>query len=190
MKAVATTIADVQLLEPRVFDDNRGSFFESYNERVLTDLGIVGTFVQDNQSFSRKDVVRGLHYQIKQPQGKLIRCLSGEIFDVAVDLRRQFTHLLQMGRSNPERRAIATCSGSRQASPTVSWSFRMVQKFSTRQPTFTPHSMSEPFSGTTRPYRSNGLTATGPSYPQKTWPAQPWTTPPSTSTSNNPRPEP
>src|SRR6202789_2837430 len=88
MKAVATTIADVQLLEPRVFDDNRGSFFESYNERVLTDLGIMGTFVQDNQSFSRKDVVRGLHYQIKQPQGKLIRCLSGEIFDVAVDLRR------------------------------------------------------------------------------------------------------
>src|ERR1700721_4045112 len=88
MKAVATTIADVQLLEPRVFEDNRGSFFESYNERALTDLGIMGTFVQDNQSFSRKDVVRGLNYQIKQPQGNLIRCLSGEIFDVAVDLRR------------------------------------------------------------------------------------------------------
>ena len=88
MKAVTTTIADVQLLEPRVFDDNRGSFFESYNERVLAEMGIVGPFVQDNQSFSYKDVVRGLHYQIKQPQGKLIRCLSGEIYDVAVDLRR------------------------------------------------------------------------------------------------------
>jgi dTDP-4-dehydrorhamnose 3,5-epimerase len=88
MKSVATTIADVQLLEPRVFEDSRGSFFESYNERVLADLGIKGPFVQDNQSFSYKDVVRGLHYQIKQPQGKLIRCLSGAIFDVAVDIRR------------------------------------------------------------------------------------------------------
>jgi dTDP-4-dehydrorhamnose 3,5-epimerase len=88
MKSAATMIADVQLLEPRVFEDSRGFFFESYNERVLADLGIFGPFVQDNQSFSHKDVVRGLHYQIKQPQGKLIRCLSGEIFDVAVDLRR------------------------------------------------------------------------------------------------------
>jgi dTDP-4-dehydrorhamnose 3,5-epimerase len=88
MKSVVTEIADVQLLEPRVFDDSRGSFFESYNERVLADLGILSPFVQDNQSFSLKDVVRGLHYQVKQPQGKLIRCLSGEIFDVAVDLRR------------------------------------------------------------------------------------------------------
>jgi dTDP-4-dehydrorhamnose 3,5-epimerase len=88
MKSVATEIPDVQLLEPRVFDDSRGSFFESYNERVLADFGIFGPFVQDNQSFSLKDVVRGLHYQVKQPQGKLIRCLSGEIFDVAVDLRR------------------------------------------------------------------------------------------------------
>ena len=88
MKSVATEIADVQLLEPRVFDDSRGSFFESYNERVLADFGILSPFVQDNQSFSHKDVVRGLHYQVKQPQGKLIRCLSGEIFDVAVDLRR------------------------------------------------------------------------------------------------------
>jgi dTDP-4-dehydrorhamnose 3,5-epimerase len=88
MKSEATAIADVQLLVPRVFEDNRGSFFESYNERVLAEFGILGPFVQDNQSFSHKNVVRGLHYQIKQPQGKLIRCLNGEIFDVAVDLRR------------------------------------------------------------------------------------------------------
>ena len=88
MKLVPTGIPDVQLLEPRVFEDNRGMFFESFNERVLAEFGIVGPFVQDNQSFSRKNVVRGLHYQIRQPQGKLIRCLSGEIFDVAVDLRR------------------------------------------------------------------------------------------------------
>jgi dTDP-4-dehydrorhamnose 3,5-epimerase len=88
MKVVATPIADVQLLEPKVFEDSRGIFFESYNERALAELGINGPFVQDNQSFSRRDVVRGLHYQIHQPQGKLIRCLSGEIYDVAVDLRR------------------------------------------------------------------------------------------------------
>jgi dTDP-4-dehydrorhamnose 3,5-epimerase len=89
MKSVALAIPDVQLLEPRVFEDSRGSFFESYNERVLADLGIPGPFVQDNQSFSYKGVVRGLHYQIEQSQGKLIRCISGEIFDVAVDLRRK-----------------------------------------------------------------------------------------------------
>jgi dTDP-4-dehydrorhamnose 3,5-epimerase len=88
MKAVASRIADVQVIEPRVFSDSRGFFFESYNEAVLAGLGIHGPFVQDNQSFSLRDVVRGLHYQIQQPQGKLIRCISGEIFDVAVDIRR------------------------------------------------------------------------------------------------------
>ena len=70
MKSVATTIADVLLLEPKVFEDSRGTFFESYNERALAELGIKGPFVQDNQSFSRRDVVRGLHYQIHHPQGK------------------------------------------------------------------------------------------------------------------------
>ena len=76
MKAVATRIPEVQIIEPDVFEDDRGSFFESYNERTLAEFGISGRFVQDNQSFSRRDVVRGLHYQIQQPQGKLIRCLS------------------------------------------------------------------------------------------------------------------
>ena len=65
-----------------------GSFFESYNQRSLEELGIRESFVQDNQSLSHRGVLRGLHYQIEQPQGKLIRCLRGEIFDVAVDLRR------------------------------------------------------------------------------------------------------
>ena len=88
MKAEVTAIPDVKLIEPKVYKDPRGFFFESYNERVLTEQGIPGPFVQDNQSFSYKGVVRGLHYQIKQAQGKLIRCLSGEIFDVAVDIRR------------------------------------------------------------------------------------------------------
>jgi dTDP-4-dehydrorhamnose 3,5-epimerase len=88
MKAVPTRIPDVQVLEPKIFKDDRGFFFESYNERVLKGLGIPGPFVQDNQSFSLRDVVRGIHYQVEQAQGKLIRCISGEIFDVAVDLRR------------------------------------------------------------------------------------------------------
>src|ERR1700761_7883946 len=88
MKVVPTAIPDVKIVEPRVFADSRGFFFESFNQRVLAEQGIPGPFVQDNQSFSNKNVVRGLHYQIEQAQGKLIRCLSGEIYDVAVDIRR------------------------------------------------------------------------------------------------------
>jgi dTDP-4-dehydrorhamnose 3,5-epimerase len=88
MKVVPTAISEVKRIQPRVFEDSRGHFFESYNERALAEFGIDQPFVQDNQSFSLKGVVRGLHYQVQQAQGKLIRCISGEIFDVAVDLRR------------------------------------------------------------------------------------------------------
>jgi len=88
MKAVATRITDVLLVEPRVFADSRGFFFESYNEKSFAERGVPGPFVQDNHSFSHQGVVRGLHYQIQQAQGKLIRCIGGEIFDVAVDIRR------------------------------------------------------------------------------------------------------
>jgi dTDP-4-dehydrorhamnose 3,5-epimerase len=88
MKAITTDIEDVLILEPQIFRDDRGYFFESYNRRKFTAVGINADFVQDNQSSSLKGVVRGLHYQIHQPQGKLIRVLAGAIFDVAVDLRR------------------------------------------------------------------------------------------------------
>jgi dTDP-4-dehydrorhamnose 3,5-epimerase len=89
MRAIRTEIPDVLLLEPRVFGDERGFFFESYNRRAFREAtGVDVEFVQDNHSRSAKNVLRGLHYQIRQPQGKLVRCIAGEVFDVAVDLRR------------------------------------------------------------------------------------------------------
>ena len=89
MKVIRTDIADVLILEPKVFGDARGFFLESYNRRAFRDVtGIDVEFVQDNHSSSRRGVLRGLHYQIRQPQGKLVRVIAGEVFDVAVDLRR------------------------------------------------------------------------------------------------------
>ena len=82
------SIPDVILIEPKVFLDDRGFFFESWRKEVFQQAGISAEFVQENQSKSVRNVLRGLHYQIQQPQGKLIRVLSGEILDVAVDLRR------------------------------------------------------------------------------------------------------
>jgi len=88
MKCVPTALHEVLLLEPRVFGDQRGFFLESYNRNTLAEFGITADFVQDNHSRSAQNVLRGLHYQIRQPQGKLVRVVSGEVFDVAVDLRR------------------------------------------------------------------------------------------------------
>ena len=88
MKVIETALPDVLLLEPRVFEDERGHFFESYNKKTLKDLGIDYEFVQDNHSRSKRGVLRGLHYQIQQPQGKLVRVIEGEVFDVAVDIRK------------------------------------------------------------------------------------------------------
>lgn len=89
MKATRLAIPDVILLEPKVFGDDRGFFFESFNHRRFEEaVGKPVTFVQDNHSRSVKNVLRGLHYQIQQPQGKLVRVVQGEVFDVAVDLRR------------------------------------------------------------------------------------------------------
>ncbi|MGA7559652.1 MAG: dTDP-4-dehydrorhamnose 3,5-epimerase [Terriglobales bacterium] len=88
MKKTPTSLSGVLLLEPRVFGDDRGFFIESYNQRTFAALGITETFVQDNHSFSERNVIRGLHYQIRQPQGKLVRAVTGEILDVVLDLRR------------------------------------------------------------------------------------------------------
>jgi dTDP-4-dehydrorhamnose 3,5-epimerase len=83
-----TALPDVLVVEPRAFGDDRGSFFESWNARAFAAAGIDATFVQDNHSRSRRGVLRGLHYQIEHAQGKLVRVVAGEVFDVAVDLRR------------------------------------------------------------------------------------------------------
>ncbi len=83
-----TSISDVFLIEPQVYGDARGYFMETYQRQKFAQAGIDVDFVQDNQSGSRQGILRGLHYQVRQPQGKLVRALQGEIFDVAVDLRR------------------------------------------------------------------------------------------------------
>jgi dTDP-4-dehydrorhamnose 3,5-epimerase len=88
MRVEPTALPDVLLIEPRVFGDARGFFFESWNRRTFADAGIDGEFVQDNHSRSIHGVVRGLHYQVEHAQGKLVRVTEGEVFDVAVDLRR------------------------------------------------------------------------------------------------------
>jgi len=88
MKAIPTRLPQVLLIEPKVFGDSRGFFFESWNEREFERAGITARFVQDNHSRSARGVLRGLHYQIRQPQGKLVRVVEGEIFDVALDIRR------------------------------------------------------------------------------------------------------
>ena len=88
MKAVATGLPGVLILEPKVFGDDRGFFFESFNQKTFEAVtGVSCSFVQDNHSRSTRGVLRGLHYQIQQPQGKLVRVVQGEVFDVAVDIR-------------------------------------------------------------------------------------------------------
>jgi len=87
MNFIPTTIPDVIVIEPKVFADERGFFLESYQKQRFSEAGIPFEFVQDNHSKSQRGILRGLHYQIQQPQGKLVRVIAGEIFDVAVDIR-------------------------------------------------------------------------------------------------------
>lgn len=93
MNVIKTNLPEVLIIEPRVFGDDRGFFFESFNAKKFATLsGIDAPFVQDNHSLSAKNVLRGLHYQIHQAQGKLVRVVSGEVFDVAVDIRKSSPH--------------------------------------------------------------------------------------------------
>jgi dTDP-4-dehydrorhamnose 3,5-epimerase len=101
LKAIATAIPEILVIEPKAFGDARGFFFESWNRRQFAQLvGHDVEFVQDNHSASARNVLRGLHYQIAQPQGKLVRVVAGEVYDVAVDLRRSSP---TFGRSVGER---------------------------------------------------------------------------------------
>ena len=88
MKVLQTPLAGALVLEPKVFADDRGFFLESYNQKAFQEIGIRDNFVQDNHSYSKRGVLRGLHYQVQKPQGKLVRVVSGEVLDVFVDLRR------------------------------------------------------------------------------------------------------
>jgi len=88
MKFLSTEIKQVLIIEPKVYEDDRGFFMETFRANLLAENGINYQFVQDNHSGSKKNILRGLHYQIRHPQGKLVRAIRGEIFDVAVDLRR------------------------------------------------------------------------------------------------------
>jgi dTDP-4-dehydrorhamnose 3,5-epimerase len=89
MQVIPTDIPDLKILEPKVWGDDRGFFFESFNQTVFSEkTGIQEAFVQDNHSFSPQNVLRGLHYQIRNPQGKLVRVVTGEVYDVAVDIRK------------------------------------------------------------------------------------------------------
>lgn len=92
MKIMPTNHPDVLIIEPKLFGDARGFFMETYQEKRFYEAGIRARFVQDNHSGSRRNTLRGLHYQIRQPQGKLVRFVAGEAFDVAVDLRRSSPH--------------------------------------------------------------------------------------------------
>ena len=88
MKVEETALAGVQVITPRIFSDSRGYFLETWNQRAMSDAGLPSVWVQDNFSFSRKNVLRGIHYQLTLPQGKLVRVSQGAVLDVAVDLRR------------------------------------------------------------------------------------------------------
>ncbi len=109
MKVASTELPDVKVIEPRAFGDERGFFLESWNARDFEAAGLAATFVQDNHSGSRRGVLRGLHYQVEHAQGKLVRVVVGEVFDVVVDLRRSsptFGRSIAMTLSAQNRRML------------------------------------------------------------------------------------
>ena len=136
MKVSETTLPGVLLITPRIFRDERGAFYESWNQRGMVEAGLPATWVQDNFSVSRKNVVRGIHYQVIQPQGKLVRVTHGAALDVAVDLRRSSPafgqHVaVELSGENGKR------SGYRQGSGTLFWPFLKESDLPTRRRTTT-----------------------------------------------------
>ena len=136
MKVAATALPDVKVIEPRGLHATTAASFSKAGTRARSRTrASTATFVQDNHSRSRRDVLRGLHYQIEHAQGKLVRCVSGEVFDVAVDLRRSSPTFGRCGRRRPFRATTARCCGSRRASRTVSSCSPTRPISSTRRPT-------------------------------------------------------
>ncbi len=121
MNVLETGLPGVLIIEPKVFGDSRGFFFESWNARALEAAGVRASFVQDNHSRSAKNVLRGLHYQIRQPQGKLVRVVAGEVFDVVSGPAPFLARLRQVAVARPCRPRTSACCGSRPASRTDSW---------------------------------------------------------------------
>ena len=135
MKVIPTELPEVLIIEPKVFGDERGFFFESFNERAFAQAtGIAAKFVQDNHSRSAKNVVRGLHYQIQQPQGKLVRVVAGEVFDVAVDLRKSSPTFGKWGGVDSVGGEQAHAVDTRRVCATAFWCCRITPSFSTRPP--------------------------------------------------------
>jgi dTDP-4-dehydrorhamnose 3,5-epimerase len=132
MQIHPTAIAGLLIIEPKVFGDERGFFFESFNARRFTEsTGITANFVQDNHSKSGKNVLRGLHYQIQQPQGKLVRVIAGEVFDVAVDIRKgspTFGHWLGITLSADNKRQLWIPAGFAHGFVTTSASAEFLYK--------------------------------------------------------------
>ena len=143
MKVQPTQIAGVLIVEPDVFGDDRGFFLESFNEREMRKIGIDAHFVQDNHSRSQRNVLRGLHYQIRQPQGKLVRVVSGTVFDVAVDIRRN-SPTFGSGWAWSCRRKTSACSGCLREWPTDLLFCRIPRTFFTKRPTIMRRSLNAP----------------------------------------------
>lgn len=133
MHRIETSLPGMCILEPRVFSDARGFFFESYNQRTLAELGIRDTFVQDNHSRSSRGTLRGLHYQVRAPQAKLCRVVAGEVLDVAVDLRPRsptFGKWVGVALSSENRRQVLVPAGFAHGFVVVSESAEFLYKCS------------------------------------------------------------
>ena len=145
MKVQPTQIAGVLIVEPDVFGDDRGFFLESFNERAMREIGIDAHFVQDNHSRSQRNVLRGLHYQIHQPQGKLVRVVRGTVFDVAVDHSPRFSVLRQVGGRGVVGGKQAASSGCLREWPTDLSFCRIPRTFFTKRPTIMRRSLNALF---------------------------------------------
>jgi len=147
MQFIATNIPEVLKIQPRVFGDSRGFFMETWQSRRFAENGVDHDFVQDNHSLSAKGTLRGLHYQIKQPQGKLVRVISGQVFDVAVDIRKESPWFGQWVGVTLSAENKHSC-GCPRDSPMASMSKATRPSLFTNARTFMPQSMSGVLCGT------------------------------------------